>query len=60
MKKLYMIPRVEVVKMNVHQMICGSITSDGDTLGVTISSEDSGSFGEDNTINSRGGFWEDE
>lgn len=60
MKKTYIQPTLHVVNIKEQQMICGSITGNGDNLNVTIDSGDEGSF-DDNTINSRrGSFWDDD
>lgn len=57
MKKIYMQPCTKVVAIKVNQILCGSITTEGDNLKVTISGGDSGDF-DDNTINSRESFWD--
>lgn len=60
MRKVYIAPAVQVVRMEMHQMICDSIQQNGDNLNATIGG-DEGDFGDDNTINARGfSFIEDD
>lgn len=62
MKKQYATPSTAITHVATQNMICGSITESGSSLSVKLGSDDTGSFGNDNTINSRrgGSFWEDE
>ena len=48
MKKTYMQPKMEVFKMHVHQMLCGSIQQEGNNLKVSFGDD---TFGESETIN---------
>ena len=61
MKKQYTRPCTAIIHAAMQSMICGSITESGSTLSVTLGSDDTGSFGDDNTINSRGSssFWDE-
>ena len=52
MKKTYITPEQQVVVIGVQQMLCGSITVDGDDLNAIIDSSDSGVF-DDDVINAR-------
>ena len=52
MKKVYIAPVVQVVRMEMHQMICNSIKEEGNNLNATINGDES--FGEGETINARG------
>ena len=57
-KKLYIQPDMVVVNMNMHQMLCSSIQSEGNNLSVTL---DDAEFDNDATINSRSfDFWGNE
>lgn len=60
MKKQYSAPTITTAFIGTQQMICGSITETESGLSVTLDNSE-GSFGDDNTINSRrgGGFWDD-
>ena len=53
MKKTYITPEQQVVVIGVQQMLCGSITKDGDNLNVVISSDEPSGVFEGNVINSR-------
>lgn len=53
MKKTYITPEQQVVVIGVQQMLCGSITKDGDNLNVVISSDEQSGVFEGNVINSR-------
>lgn len=58
-KKLYIQPDMVVVNMNMHQMLCSSIQSEGNNLSVTL--DDAEDFGSGETINSRSfDFWGNE
>ena len=59
MKKTYIAPYTYQINIDMHAMICGSITDNGESLSVTLD-DTSGSFGDNNTINSRGGSYWDE
>ena len=51
MKKVYIAPAVQVVRMEMYQMVCGSIKGEGNNLNATL---DDTEFGEGETINARG------
>ena len=53
MKKTYITPEQQVVVIGVQQMLCGSITKDGDNLNVVISSDEQSGVFEGDVINSR-------
>ena len=59
MRKVYIAPAVQVVRMEMHQMICDSIQQNGDNLNVTINGDET--FDDNETINARGfSFIEDD
>ena len=59
MKKVYIAPVVQVVRMEMHQMVCGSIKEEGNNLNVNINGDDT--FDDNETINARGfSFIEDD
>ena len=49
MKKIYQTPQTHIIKTEMQQMLCGSITRDGDNINVRLSSGE-GDFGTSNTI----------
>ena len=53
MKKTYITPEQQVVVIGVQQMLCGSITKDGDNLNVVISPDEPSGVFEGDVINSR-------
>ena len=60
MKKQYITPSTATIRTATQHILCGSITATESGVEVTLYSNSSGSFGDDNTINSRrGGFWDE-
>ena len=61
MKKTYISPITTTVLLHTHGFLCGSITTSGDNVNVTLGGGE-GNFGDGDVINSRrgGGFWDDE
>lgn len=52
MNKQYQAPKTIIVKVGIHQMLCGSITSNGESLSVGLDGA-TGDF-DNNTINVKG------
>jgi len=61
MKKIYKTPEINKIVIDMHTMICNSITQNGDNLNVTINDDTPGDFGAGNTINGRtNSIWDSE
>ena len=59
MKKQYITPSTAIIRTATQHILCGSITATESGVEVSLDNN-SGSFGDDNTINSRrGGFWDE-